>query len=302
MTSSADLLCLLVKLDTIQFIKHRRRQAWPRGWGLTGASLNDYQGFIGMKLASGILGMTLASAMAIVSANAADMYRPVEGGSYKDAPAPVEPWTGPYVGINGGYAWGGDSNVTGFTPTPPPAPAITITSGIATAAADPVFGSNGWFGGAQAGYNWQRGNLVFGVEADIQGADIKGSATTAGPTTAENSLDWFGTVRGRVGYAVGSALLYGTGGFAAGGVQDKLTAGGTTLKHDATATGYAAGGGLEYALSPSWSGKAEYQYINLGSDSLTDAGSGATATFNHEYNTVRLGLNYHIRGGYEPLK
>ena len=56
--------------------------------------------------------MTLASAVAIVSANAADMYRAPEGGGYKDTPV-VEPWTGPYVGINGGYAWGSNSNVTG---------------------------------------------------------------------------------------------------------------------------------------------------------------------------------------------
>ena len=62
-------------------------------------------------------------------------------------------------------------------------------------------------------------------------------------TTADTSLDWFGTVRGRVGYTVGAALLYGTGGFVAGGVQDKLTVGvGAPAKHDATATGYAAGG------------------------------------------------------------
>ena len=65
-----------------------------------------------MKLASGILSMTLASVMAIVSANAADMYRAPEGGGYKDGPAPVELWQGSYVGINGGYAWGGDLNVT----------------------------------------------------------------------------------------------------------------------------------------------------------------------------------------------
>ena len=131
-----------------------------------------------MKLVIGILGLTLASAMAIVSANAADMYRAPEGVSYKDAPAPVEPWTGPYVGINGGYAWGGNSNATGYSPV------IGSYSIVGGGAVDAAFGSNGWFGGAQAGYNWQRGNLVLGIEADIHGVDIKGSATTAGPTTA----------------------------------------------------------------------------------------------------------------------
>ena len=143
------------------------------------------------------------------------------------------------------------------------------------------------------------GNFVFGIEADIQGADISGSETV-GTATAKTNLDWFGTVRGRVGYAVGAALLYGTGGAAFGGVQDKLTVGGTTKTHSATDTGYAAGGGVEYAFNPSWSGKVEYQYINLGNDAVTNTPD--SATFNHEYNTVRLGLNYHVLPGYEPLK
>ena len=167
------------------------------------------------------------------------------------------------------------------------------------------YSESGWFGGAQIGHNWQHNHLVFGIEADIEGANITGSATaasTGGSAAAQNNLDWFGTVRGRAGYAVGQALLYGTGGFAFGGVQDKLTSGAQSVTHNATATGYAAGAGVEYAFNPSWSGKVEYQYINLGSDSLTEAVSGATAKFDHEYNTVRLGVNYHILGGYEPLK
>ena len=57
---------------------------------------------------------------------------------------------------------------------------------------------------------------------------------------------------------------------------------------------------MEYAFNPSWSGKVEYQYINLGNDTVTNGAD--SATFNHEYNTVRLGLNYHILPGYEPLK
>ncbi len=238
-----------------------------------------------MKFVSSFLGLTLASAVAIISANAADMYRPPEGVSYKDAPVSA-PWTGPYVGIDGGYAWGGDSGVT------PPR------------YVDPAFTSQGWFGGGLIGYNWQSGRLVYGVEADIQGASIKGAATATslgGPATAENNLDWFGTARGRIGYAAGAALLYGTGGFAYGGVRDTLTSGGASIAHDATATGYAVGGGVEYAFSPSWSGKAEYQYLNLGKDDLALA-NGATAAFDHDYNTVRLGLNYHVHSGYEPLK
>ncbi|MGO9486919.1 MAG: outer membrane protein [Rhodomicrobium sp.] len=263
-----------------------------------------------MKLVYTILGMTLASAVAIASANAADMYVPSPAGGYKDGPVAAPLWNGAYVGINGGYAWGGDSSVycdgTIFCDT----------NNIS--ASSKSFASSGGFGGGQIGYNWRpagaggykdgpaAGNFVFGIEADIQGADITGSGALIGSpgkdsATATDSLNWFGTVRGRVGYAFGSALLYGTGGVAFGGVQDKLTAG-TTVQHDTTATGYAAGGGLEYAFNPAWSGKVEYQYINLGNDSLTNTAGTVTADFNHEYNTVRLGLNYHILPGYEPLK
>jgi outer membrane immunogenic protein len=76
------------------------------------------------------------------------------------------------------------------------------------------------------------------------------------------------------------------------------------VKHDGTATGYAAGRGLEYAFNPARSGKVEYQYINLGGDSLIETNWPFTgsATYNHEYNTVRLGLNYHVQPSYEPLK
>ncbi len=256
-----------------------------------------------MKLVSGILGMTLASAVAIVSANAADMYVPGPA-SYKDGPVAAPLWNGAYVGINGGYAWGNDSSLSVSTdPCAPTSSCPTTTKHS--------FAPDGGFGGGQIGYNWQprgqggfkdgpaAGNLVFGIEADIQGADISGSETV-GAATAKTNLDWFGTVRGRVGYAVGAALLYGTGGVAFGGVQDKLTAGGATKSHDATDTGYAAGGGIEYAFAPSWSGKAEYQYINLGNDTVTSGTD--SAKFDHEYNTVRLGLNYHILPGYEPLK
>ncbi|MGA7323491.1 MAG: outer membrane beta-barrel protein [Rhodomicrobium sp.] len=256
------------------------------------------------RLLLGAVGcLALASA-----ANAADMYvAPPLSGGYKDAPVPVATWTGFYAGINGGYGWGGDSQVACH--------GTNYCDRNSLGDDRTSFSSEGGFGGGQIGYNWQplsgggfkdgpvTGNFVFGIEADIQGSGIEGSGTisnTLGSATAKNALDWFGTVRGRLGYAWGSALLYGTAGFAFGGVQDKLNVGGTTVASDRTATGYAVGGGLEYAFTPAWSGKVEYQYINLDDDSL--ALNGVTADFNHEYNTVRVGLNYHFNRGYEPLK
>jgi outer membrane immunogenic protein len=103
-----------------------------------------------------------------------------------------------------------------------------------------------------------------------------------------------------LGYAFNNVLLYGTGGLAFGGVQDKLTYLGTTVTADATRTAFAAGGGVEYAFNPAWSAKVEYLYFDLGDVTLKNGLS--TAVFEHEYNTVRAGVNYHFLPGYEPLK
>ncbi len=120
-------------------------------------------------------------------------------------------------------------------------------------------------------------HLVLGVEADFQGADITDSVTvgTNPNVTVKSSLDWFGTVRGRIGYAFDRTLVYGTGGFAYGDIKDELSAAVTIRDHtyagsvsdQTTSTGYVVGGGVEHKFSPSWSVKAEYQYINLGQES-----------------------------------
>ena len=239
-----------------------------------------------LKLRSGILGLTLTSALvlAAASANAADIYRPDAGGGYKDGPAyvPVNTWTGFYIGANGGYGWNANHN-SGDTVDP-----------------------SGGFGGGQIGYNWQGGfgfgpHLVLGVEADIQGADISDSGpVTNGLIVAQgtSTLNYFGTVRGRIGYAFDRTLVYGTGGFAYGGVENKVAGVG---KSSETQTGYAVGGGIEYKISPAWSLKGEYQFINLDASNTTGP-LGFTGSDSSELHTVRVGVNYHLGGGYEPLK
>ncbi len=118
----------------------------------------------------------------------------------------------------------------------------------------------------------------------------------------------------RLGYAFDSTLLYATGGVAFGSAKDTLSvtpSSGTpvsTVSSSASDTGFVVGGGVEHFITPAWSLKAEYQYIDLGSDKLsTTAGAGANAVSasldgEHTYNTVRFGLNYHILLGFEPLK
>ncbi len=247
-----------------------------------------------MKLSYGILGLTLTSVVALASANAADMYRAPDAlGSYKDVYAPVNTWTGFYAGVNGGYAFDAQARHGGIL-------------------------DNGGFGGGQLGYNWQGGfglgsHLVLGVEADIQGAGIDNSANSqlvslttgaSSPDLHNISIDYFGTVRGRIGYAWEQTLFYFTGGFAYGNVNNSfldLAPGGHSYKTDHLQSGYVLGGGVEYKLNPAWSLKAEYQYIDLSHDNATDGLGGYVVTKDTELHTVRGGINYHL-GTAEPLK
>jgi outer membrane immunogenic protein len=248
-----------------------------------------------------LLGLTLTSVGALASANAADMYvpGPAGPGGYKDAPY-VASWAGFYAGVNGGGAWSEFSdkfavpnqNFGGISPS-------------------------GGFGGGQIGYNWQgvwHPNLVLGVEADIQGAGIEDKKSVNSFDFFRSRLDFFGTVRGRIGYASGPSLLYATGGFAYGGIHNEFNDGGIVDAKSGTATGYTVGGGYEYKFNPAWSLKVEYQYINLGrSDPPLPLGVlGVTTVCNPAFeaakceddalHTVRAGLNYHFGSGYAPLK
>ncbi len=246
--------------------------------------------------------LTGASVIALTAtASAADMYVPGPAagpGGYKDAPY-VPSWAGFYAGVNGGYGWSdhntqladSDRDFAGLSP-------------------------EGGFGGGQIGYNWQgmwHPHLVLGVEADIQGSGVEDSqSATLGLVTGhyKSDLNWFGTVRGRIGYAFDRALVYGTGGFAFGGIDNEVAySTGVTYKSDTTATGYVMGGGVEYKFGPAWSAKAEYQYLNFGKNDPATASGTTYSSFTpvtkvdeDAFHTFRVGLNYHFMPGYEPLK
>jgi outer membrane immunogenic protein len=134
-------------------------------------------------------------------------------------------------------------------------------------------------GGGQVGYNWQSGVFVFGVEADIQ-------ASGANDTFAayKFSNPWFGTLRGRAGYAMNNVLFYGTGGLAYGGARVELGPFSETQSH----LGWTVGAGVEVGLTPNWSAKAEYLYVRL-----EDRGYVLTGLNNgFQSNIFRLGVNY----------
>jgi outer membrane immunogenic protein len=242
------------------------------------------------------------------SASAADLAVPVD---------PVYDWTGFYLGANGGYGWdaGGSTELSTDDDTPTNLGDSSTFSRGAIGDLD----SEGWFGGLQAGYNLQSGMIVFGAEADIQVSDIgdsisgsfsnpNGTVPISGSTSLD--VDWFGTVRGRLGVAFDRLLIYGTGGVAFGGVDTSLDAieqGGlalfeTHLDSSSTEVGYVLGGGAEFAFNESWTMKLEYQYIDFGNVSenspVFDLGTTnptvetASSDIEAKFHTVRLGVNF----------
>ncbi len=240
-------------------------------------------------------GVAVAGAVSLVamSANAADMYSVPAAGGYKDA-GPL--WSGFYIGVNGGYGWGNSVNVI---------------DGNSIASVSSQAKPGGGFGGAQIGYVWQRGRLVMGAEADFEGAGIKGSSASSIATgisaNGSDELDWLGTVRLRGGITIfDRGLLYATGGLAFGYTKDAIGNGSGSTNNNEVAVGYTVGGGVEYSINLKWSVKGEYQFIDLGSNTYsTNAGTQGYVgeiQANHQYNTVRFGLNYHLTPSLEPLK
>ncbi len=218
-------------------------------------------------------------------------------------PAPVFSWTGFFGGLNVGGSWGRARSEFG------------ISSVTSIAASDSV-SPDGVIGGGQLGYNWQLDpNWLIGAEADIQASGEKASATrfdtvdVEGVTSSyEAKIDWFGTVRGRLGYVFDRRiLLYATGGLAYGRVSISGTStdsiiGGGTLASTAFSnadmnTGWTAGGGIEGAAwDPRWTWKVEYLYLDLGTLDATVL-SGLTMTHTTTKftdNVVRAGLNFHF--------
>jgi outer membrane immunogenic protein len=155
---------------------------------------------------------------------------------------------------------------------------------------------DGFIGGGQIGYNWQRSKWLFGLEADIQGSDERATSevclTAACPVgsglfTANYKLDWFGTVRGRVGFLpTDRVLLYATGGLAYGHVTANAPA--IPVSWGSTRAGWTVGAGAEAAIDRNWSVKVEYLYMDLGN--IGGAAGSATAVTNAP-NTPGVGFN-----------
>src|ERR1700688_301455 len=244
---------------------------------------------------------------------------------YTKAPPPVVAvydWTGFYIGGNIGYSWGRSNDTS------------TLTNGAGTVLFTSFGKTNldGVVGGGQAGYNWQTQNWVWGLEADIQGTDEKGTRNftcpiggctpftqivganfipaipgPAVPVALSQKIDWFGTVRARGGFLVApKVLLYATGGLAYGGINTSETIGivPTAFSNTTTNVGWTVGAGIEGVIGGNWTAKLEYLYVDLGRVSgsfLTTipalGGGFLTSSYSSRTtdNVLRVGVNYKFR-------
>jgi outer membrane immunogenic protein len=260
--------------------------------------------------------VAVSAVIGIGAASAADL--PVR--IYTKAPAvavPVYDWAGFYAGINGGYGWTARTSDITYYGIDPGGPFL--------ANRDRGFNANGVFGGLQIGYNWQRDRLVFGIEGDFELSAIKDRFTQiVGPAfdferdtfLGKMNVNYFGTVRGRLGYSLDRSLVYVTGGFAFADIDqrqdsipppDRLALGAVPVfrEQNGIRTGYVVGAGIEHKFDPSWSLKGEYQYLNFGSDPLNGVVPGApviltTSGIANSFHTIRVGLNYHFYHDYVP--
>lgn len=241
-------------------------------------------GTVGLIALGGLIATSAAPAMA------ADLAaRP-----YTKAP-PIIPvvynWSGFYVGANGG--WGSSRNCWDFAGTAATPLAANISEGCHDASGGTV--------GGQIGYNWQMGTWVFGLEAQGNWADFKGSNVsliTSFGTTNESKVDAFGLFTARVGYAWDNALLYVKGGAAV--TSDKYTVYGNrtgviTDTANETRWGAAVGAGLEYGFAPAWSVGVEYDHLFMGSRDITFA-TTSIDRIKQDVDLVTARINYRWGG------
>jgi len=205
------------------------------------------------KLRISILSTAVVATSFVTAAFAADL--PSRQAPIAPIYVPAFTWTGFYIGLNAGGAWADTGHV--------------VVNGPIGGAGSISGSDNGAFiGGAQIGYNFQSGAVVWGVETDIQYVG-RGSNASWGQYTWWNGVGgddggYFGTVRGRVGYAFDRALIYVTGGLAYGGLNSSPLTGNATSN-----VGWTIGGGLEYALTNNWTVKLEGLYVDLERDGGT---------------------------------
>ena len=225
----------------------------------------------------------LAAVVSAASALAADLPSPPPPPVYN--PVAGYNWTGFYLGLNGGGAWGQSDQSQVLAPSPTTGD-FTVMGGLV---------------GGTAGFNLQIDHTVFGLEGDIDWARISGSAPCRTTFTCTTESDYLATARARLGYSwVDPWLAYVTGGAAFGSIgQSFAPAVGANVGTSANKVGWTAGGGVQFGFwgpwSSNWSVKLEYLYVNLGTFNCAIACSGITGQTTRTTLTesiLRTGINY----------
>lgn len=225
-------------------------------------------------------------------------------------------WSGAYAGVNLGYSSGENhlDSLDGISNTN-----YNGGEGYTTGSFSPQKGNQkGSLGGAQVGYNFQSGRIVYGLEADIQKSDIKGNVSSnlyivdencgCAPNTLnqtfEQKVDWFGTIRGQLGYSFNNILLYGTGGLALAGVKTNASniysAYGdndvSSPSDKQTQVGWTLGAGAKFAIYKNWIIDAQYQHISLSNENYHYYDStnniNLVSQNNSNFDVFKMGVNY----------
>ena len=220
------------------------------------------------------IGIMLSATLLLSSAVYAADLNWNSGPSTIYSPTPATGWSGFYAGINGGYGWG------------------TLTREPAGGGPQVETNTDGFQLGGQAGYNMDMGAFVLGTEADLQWSNIGYSEDIPGVGSFESSIDFFGTIRGRAGMSFGAVMPYITGGFAAGRGSASVTdPANVVTSQSANHIGWTVGGGLEAKATENITFKAEYLYVNLGTQTYNGLPTG-NADVTQNFSVVRAGLNY----------
>jgi outer membrane immunogenic protein len=204
---------------------------------------------------------------------------------YKVPPAPTATWSGSYIGLSGGGAWG----------------RADIQNGTTGAAATPNFDLSGGLIGITSGTQIQNGQWVLGYEGDTSITSKRGNAIDFPPALAGASSDvkerWLSTYRGRIGVAHDNWLFYATGGAALATVQQSISAPIGQISETHWHWGWVVGAGVEWKVSGDWSAKVEYLYVGLQDKSYFNP---APAPFPSDQRVrlddhlVRVGVNYKL--------
>lgn len=217
---------------------------------------------------SPLASVALFAICAGVTARAADM--PVKA---PPAPPPLYNWSGFYVGANLGGAWTNDSvNI----------PGNNLYGGLTE-----------FIGGVQAGYNFQAGHFLFGLEGDFDGVAF-GHPDLPTPTLGSVSQNWIGTIAGRAGLVEDRWLVYGK--FGGGWVQSSafVNSPGVTWQGSDTRPGWLVGAGIEYGFKPHWTIKLEYDQVFLGN---WNSSTAPPIALNRDIQMVKFGANYKFDSG-----